>query len=64
MHTKRFSSQPIVSYDVLRRTSGQHTFVTFHTGWSWTDAAFAEETREVQPLGKAFGGDLVKVRFR
>jgi hypothetical protein len=63
-HTKKFSSQPIMSYDELRQIPGYHTFATFHSGWSWTDAAFAEETREIHPLGQAFGGDLVKVRFQ
>jgi hypothetical protein len=63
-HTKKFSSQPIMSYDELRRIPGYHTFATFHTGWSWTDAAFAEEAGNVEPMGQAFGGDLVKVTFR
>jgi hypothetical protein len=64
MHTKRFSTQPIVSYDELRRTPGDHVFATFHSGWSWTDDAFRQEAAMVEPIGKAFGGDLVKVRFQ
>jgi hypothetical protein len=64
MHTKRFSSQPIASYDELRRTPGDHVFATFHSGWSWTDDAFRQEAAMVEPMGKAFGGDLVKVRFQ
>ncbi len=63
-HTKKFSSQPIMSYDELRQIPGYHTFATFHSGWSWTDAAIAEEARETHPLGQAFGGDLVEVRFQ
>jgi hypothetical protein len=64
VHTKNFSDQPVSSYDDLRRTPGEHTFATFHSGWSWTDDAFAEEAAHVEPMGEAFGGDLVKVRFQ
>ena len=64
VHTKRFSSQPIVSYDDLRKTPGEHIFAVFHSDWDWTDYAFAEEALSVEPIGKALGGDLVKVRFR
>jgi hypothetical protein len=64
VHTKNFSDQPIESYDDLRRIPGEHTFATFHSGWSWTDDAFAEESAQVKPIGEAFGGDLAKVRFR
>jgi hypothetical protein len=64
IHTQHFSPQPIASYDALRNTPGEHIFATFHSGWSWTDAAFSTEATTVEPLGKAFGGDLVKVRFR
>ena len=63
-HTRQFDPAPIVSYDELRREPGAHTFVVFHGGWSWTDAAFAEEAAQVDALGAAFGGDLVQVRFR
>jgi 4-amino-4-deoxy-L-arabinose transferase-like glycosyltransferase len=64
IHTQHFSTQPIASYDALRNTPGEHIFATFHSGWSWTDAAFSTEATAVQPLGKAFGGDLVDVRFK
>jgi hypothetical protein len=64
VHTKNFSNQPIMSYDELRRTPGAHTFAMFHSGWSWTDDAFAQEAAHVEPLGPGFGGDLAKVTFR
>jgi hypothetical protein len=64
VHTKKFSDQPIMSYDDLRKIPGEHAFATFHSGWSWTDDAFAEEAAHVEPIGEAFGGDLVKVQFR
>lgn len=64
IHTQRFDPAPIVSYDALRNQPGEHAFVLFHGGWSWTDAAFATEAAGETPLGPAFGGDLVQVRFR
>ncbi len=64
IHTQRFDSAPIVNYETLRKTPGEHTFVLFHSGWNWTDAAFAQQASQVNPLGPAFGGDLVQVQFR
>jgi hypothetical protein len=65
LHTQRFSPQPILSYDELRSRPGDHVFVSYPTsGWDWTQAAFAQETSQVEPLGKGFGGDVVKVRFK
>jgi hypothetical protein len=64
IHTQRFDPAPIVSYDALRKMSGEHTFVLFHSGWDWTDAAFAQQASQVTPLGSAFGGDLVQLQFR
>jgi hypothetical protein len=64
IHTKKFSSLPIVSYDELRRTPGEHIFAVYHSDWDWTAAAFAEEAAHVEPMGQAFGADLVKVRFQ
>jgi hypothetical protein len=63
-HTQKFSPQPIVSYDDLRRAPGDHIFATYHTGWDWTDAAFATEAAHIEPLGQGFGGDVVKVQFK
>jgi Dolichyl-phosphate-mannose-protein mannosyltransferase len=64
VHTKHFSDQPIVSYDELRRTAGEHIFTSYHGDWDWTDGAFAQEAMDVQRMGQAFGGDLERVRFR
>jgi hypothetical protein len=36
----------------------------YHSDWDWTAAAFAEEAAHVEPMGQAFGADLVKVRFQ
>jgi hypothetical protein len=62
-HTQHFSPQPILSYDVLQQTPGEHTFATFHSGWNWTPQAFQEEGAQVDDLGPAFGGELDAVRF-
>jgi hypothetical protein len=65
VHTMRFSPQPIVSYDELRKLPGPHVFAIYPTsGWDWAGTAFAQEAAQVDVLGKAFGGDVVKVRFK
>jgi hypothetical protein len=62
-HLRRFSWLPIVSYDDLRATPGEHIFALFHTGWDWTDQAFAAGHATVRPLGHAFHGDIAAVQF-
>lgn len=63
-HTQRFSTQPILSYEQLQLQPGEHLFATFHSGWNWTQQAFADEHATVKPLGSAFGGELEAVRFQ
>jgi len=53
-----------VSYETLRSQPGEHVFVLFHSGWDWTDQAFAQDGARVRTLGQAMGGDGVAVRFR
>jgi Ca2+/Na+ antiporter len=62
-HTQKFSTQPIVDYDALRRNPGEHTFVVFKSGWDWTADAFRDEDTKTVTIGPAFGGALLKVRF-
>jgi hypothetical protein len=65
VHTQRFSPQPILSYDDLRKLPGEHVFASYPTsGWDWSEAAFAQEAAQVDILGKGFGGNVVKVRFK
>jgi hypothetical protein len=64
IHTQHFSPQPIVSYDALRHSPGDHLFVTYRSGWNWTQQAFAEDHATINPLGSAFGGQLDAVRFK
>lgn len=63
-HTQHFSTQPIVAYSSVRSTPGDHLFVLYHSGWDWTDAAFATEATRLTPLGPAFGGTLTLVHLR
>ena len=62
-HMLQFTTLPIVSFDQLSHTPGQHTFVLFHTGWDWTDQAFAQQHAVITPLGTAFEGDAAAVQF-
>lgn len=63
MHMQHFTGLPIVSYQSLRAQPGPHVFVLFHTGWDWTDQAFAQDGARVEPIGHAFGGDVARVTF-
>jgi uncharacterized membrane protein len=64
MHMQHFTDVPVLSYEELRASPGEHIFVLYHTGWDWTDQAFAEDGATVRPVGQAMGGDVVAVRFR
>ena len=64
VHMQHFTGLPVASYEALRVQPGEHVFVLFHTGWDWTDRAFAQDGAQVRPLGRAMGGDVAAVRFR
>jgi hypothetical protein len=64
MHMQHFTDAPVVNYEALRVEPGEHVFVLFHSGWDWTDQAFAQDSARVTPVGKAMGGDVAAVRFR
>jgi uncharacterized membrane protein len=64
MHIARFTGLPVAQYEALRAQPGEHLFVLYHTGWDWTDQAFAEDGARVRPVGKAMGGDVAAVDFR
>jgi uncharacterized membrane protein len=64
MHIARFTGLPVVPYEALRAQPGEHLFVLYHTGWDWTDQAFAEDGARVRPVGHAMAGDVAAVRFR
>ncbi len=63
MHIARFTGLPVVPYESLRAQPGEHLFVLYHTGWDWTDQAFAEDGARVRPVGRAMGGDVAAVGF-
>jgi len=64
MHIGRFTGLPVVEYEALRARPGEHLFVLYHTGWDWTDQAFAADGARVRPVGDAMGGDVAAVRFK
>jgi uncharacterized membrane protein len=64
MHIARFTGLPVVSYEDLRARPGEHLFVLYHTGWDWTDQAFAADDARVRPVGRAMAGDVAAVGFR
>ncbi len=64
MHMQHFTGLPIVAYEDLRTQPGEHVFLLFHTGWDWTDQAFAADGARVRPVGHAMGGDVAAGRFK
>jgi hypothetical protein len=64
MHMQHFTGLPVVSYEELRARGGEHIFVLYHSGWDWTDQAFAADGARVRPVGGAMGGDVAAVEFR
>ena len=63
MHMQHFTGLPIVAYEDLRTQPGEHVFLLFHTGWDWTDQAFAADGARVRPVGKAMAGDVAGMGF-
>ena len=63
MHIAHFTGLPVVSYEALRARTGEHLFVLYHTGWDWTDQAFAADGARVRPVGHAMAGDVAVVGF-
>jgi hypothetical protein len=64
MHLQKFTELPVASYEAVKAMPGEHVIVLFHTGWDWTDEAFAQDGARVRPVGRAMGGDVAAVRFR
>ncbi len=64
MHIARFTGLPVAPYEALRSQPGEHLFVLYHTGWDWTDGAFAADGARVRPVGHAMAGDVAAVGFR
>jgi hypothetical protein len=64
MHMQHFTSLPIEAYEQVRTLRGEQLFVLRHTGWDWTDQAFAADGTQVRIIGHAFDGDLALVTFR
>ena len=64
LHLSNFTHFTIVPYESVTTQSGDHIFVDFKTpGWDWTNQAFAATYAIQKPLGSAFGGEIVSVRF-
>jgi hypothetical protein len=53
----------VVAYEAVKAAPGEHVFLMQHSGWDWTDQAFAEDGATVRVVGKAIGGDIAVVRF-
>jgi hypothetical protein len=63
MHLRQFTCLPVAAYEAVKAAPGEHVFLMLHTGWDWTDQAFAEDGATVRVVGEAMGGDVAAVRF-
>ena len=63
MHIARFTGLPVVAYEAVKAAPGEHVFLMQHSGWDWTDQAFAADGARVRPVGDAMGGDVAAVGF-
>ena len=63
-HMQHFTKLPIVSYEELKSMPGEHIFILVHSGWDWTDQAFAQDGAQVRLIGHAMGWDVAAVRFK
>jgi hypothetical protein len=64
MHLRQFTCLPVVAYEAVKAAPGEHVFLMQHTGWDWTDQAFAGDGATVRVVGKAMGGDVAVVGFK
>ena len=64
MHLQHFTDLPVEAYERVRSMPGEQLFVLRHTGWDWTDQAFAADGARVRIIGHAFDGDVALVTFR
>jgi hypothetical protein len=62
-HMEHFAGLCVQPYDAIRSEAGAHVFLLQHSGWDWTDEAFAADHATVTLLGKAAGADAASVQF-
>jgi hypothetical protein len=63
IHMKSFTPFTIVPYESLAAQPGEHLFVLTSGGWNWTDKAFSSEHPDAKFIGKAYGFNVVSIRF-
>jgi hypothetical protein len=64
MHLHNFTRLTVVPYESIATQPGDHIFVDYKGApWDWADQSFSAAHANVRPLGHAFGGDLMSVRF-
>jgi hypothetical protein len=63
MHLSHFAGLRVVPYATLEAEPGPHLFLLQHSGWDWTDEAFAAGHATVTPLARMGEADAASVRF-
>jgi hypothetical protein len=62
-HMQHFTTLSIVPYETLRTSGKPMLFGLYHSGWDFTDEAFAQDHATVQPIAPWFDGELFRVQF-
>jgi hypothetical protein len=65
IHLHNFTNVPVESWESISAQPGDHIFVIYpNTQWDWFNQAFTAGHASVTPIGPAFQGEVVSVRFR
>jgi hypothetical protein len=62
-HLRHFTDLPVAPYEQVRTLPSPQLFILRHTGWDWTDQAFAADAANVRVIGHALDGDVALVTF-
>jgi len=57
---KSFTPYTILPYESVMKQPVGSVFVLTHGGWNWMDKAFASGQVPTEPVGEAFGGEVVR----
>jgi len=58
---KSFAPYTILPYEAVMKEPVGRVFVLTHGGWNWIDKAFANGQVTAEPVGEAFGAEVVRV---
>ena len=63
MHLARITGLHVEAYEEVKTHGSEAIFAIDHTGWDWTDRAFAADGAQVSNVGTGAAGQVVAVTF-